>query len=147
MNNDELSKYNLDMIQTKIDEGIVKIEKNLNEINQLIIEIEAEIEKCNYNRYISYGLSCFSGIITGLSIGNYLATKSSSSLFNSITNGGSTIINSVNFVRYSSLIKDLKILLENVKNEREAMLNSVNEIKNYLKEKLNKIINGMPKYY
>ncbi len=143
LKDDILSKYDLVMIKTKIDEGIQKIEKNLIEINQLIIEIETEIEKCNNKKNMSLGLIVISGILTGLSFGNYLATRNISSLINSATNAGNYVINSKNSYKYISLIKDLKNLLEEVKKERDAMLNSEHEIKKIMK----KIINGKPNYY
>ena len=143
---DDLSEYDLIIIKKKLDEKIEKIEKNLTQINQLIIEIETEIENCNNKKNISIGLSFFSSIFAGLSFGKYCATKNSSSLLSSITNGGRFIIHNINYSRYIFLIRDLKNLLEEVKKERETMLNNIDEIKTHLKKSMNKIINGMPIY-
>lgn len=146
MNNDNLFNCNLFLSNAIINEGIKNIEDNLKEINELINDIEKSIEKCKSGRNISIGLSLFSSILMGLSLGSYLANHNTANLFSAGSNIGGVVINEVNVVRYTSLIKDLKQLLETTIKEKDEMIKRIEEIKNYIKKQITKIMDGKPKF-
>ena len=143
---DNIFHTSLENIIEKINNGLEKIKKNINQLNNLIIRIEKEIEICEKKKNISLASQFISALFSGFSYGNYFATRNNYHLVNGSIHLGGTIINGINLVRYTLLIKDLKALLEESKREREKMNEDIKIIRNYLATKLKIIIQGIPTY-
>lgn len=144
LTDDDLFNNSLGNIIKKIKKGIKELEEDIENLNNLIFKIEAEIQECEKSKNISFASQIFSTILFGISIGNYMTTHNNRYLASGSAHAVGMTINSVNVVKYSSLIKDLKKLLGEAKNEREKMNNSIQEIKTFLSKNLKFIIEGFP---
>ena len=120
--------------------------ENINQLNKLISRIEEEIKKCEHKKNLNFGFQMISSILTGFNFGNYFATKNNFYLFGGSCHATGMIINAANIFRYIGLIKDLKVLLEEVKKKSEKMNEDIKEIQNYLSKKLKIITEGIPSY-
>ena len=147
LNSDELYYYSLGKLKEEIQSGINKIKGNIDDLNKLILEIENAIEQCKKGRNSSFIASILSGFSLGLSLGGYIQSHDRSKLFGFGTNTASAAINSINAVRYSYLIEDLKKLLEEAKKKKKEMLDDIEKIKNTIRTQLKIINEGIPKYY
>ena len=148
LNSEELFTYSLEKMKIEIQNGIKKIEGNLSDLNKLILDIEKAIEEAEKSRNRSFVSSLASGLSLGFSMGNMMfVTRNNYDLLGVGMHSASHAINIINVIRYNSLIKDLKKLLEEAKEKRKKMLDDINIIKNFIRKKLTIINEGIPKYY
>ena len=148
LNSEELFTYSLEKMKIEIQNGIKKIEGNLSDLNNLILDIEKAIEEAEKGRNSTFISSITSALSLGFSIGNMMfVTHNNYDLIGVGMHSASHAINIINLARYDSLIKDLKKLLEEAKEKRKKMLDDINIIKSFIRKKLTMINEGIPKYY